>query len=81
MFFKPMQTDYCCISFSLPSVGADGGAHLVAVLVDDAAAVHLGCDVVSDDFCDKLLVDLVLWLDFELVAFPLKLLFGLPEES
>ena len=53
----------------------------MAVLVDDAAAVHLGCDVVSDDFCDKLLVDLVLWLDFELVAFPLKLLFGLPEES
>ena len=81
MFFQPVQTHYCGISLGLPSVGADGGAHLVAMLVDDAAEVHLGCDVVSDDFCDKLLVDLVLWLDFELVAFPLELLFGLSEEG
>lgn len=49
--------------------------------VYDMASIHLGSDVVSNDFCDELFIYPILRFDLELVTFPLELLFGLTKES
>ena len=49
--------------------------------IDDVALIHLGSDVVSNDFCYELFIYHILRFDLELVTFPLELLLGLTKES